>query len=157
MDCTGYSTNASPFFSWIFINKLLLMHSCCLSGYVDEIKRLLFSIDKSQMHTMSTKYGDLVPPPLNTQFLDRLSKEEAVKRNNQKQEGENNPFSIRYILINIEDSKWENNGLKYHPPQRAILILFFCLTIKHKTWACFVSKILEQNFKILIHTFVGPY
>lgn len=64
------------------------MHSCCLSGYVDEIKRLLFSIDKSQMHTMSTKYGDLVPPPLNTQFLDRLSKEEAVKRNNHKQKRE---------------------------------------------------------------------
>lgn len=49
------------------------------------MRRLLFSKSKSELKSVADKYNVLVPEPLNTQFPDRIHKEEAVKRNAQKQ------------------------------------------------------------------------
>lgn len=50
-----------------------------MAGYVDSLKRLLFTVSKSDLKKVFDEYSAKAPNPLNTQFADRLSKEEAVK------------------------------------------------------------------------------
>ncbi len=47
-------------------------------GYVDKLKHLLFTLPKCEMEKVLQKYSAKTPEPLNRQFPDRLSKEEAV-------------------------------------------------------------------------------
>lgn len=48
-------------------------------GYVDTMKKLLFTLPKSEMKKGLDKYSAKVPEPLNRQFPDRKSTEEAVQ------------------------------------------------------------------------------
>lgn len=48
-------------------------------GYVDTMKTLLFTLPKSEMKKALDKYSAKVPEPLNRQFPERKSKENAVK------------------------------------------------------------------------------
>ena len=43
------------------------------------MKKLLFTLPKSEMKNIMDRYSTKIPEPLNRQFPDRVSKEEAVK------------------------------------------------------------------------------
>ena len=49
------------------------------SGYVDGLKKLLFNFPKEKREEIIKKYASRTPEPLNRQFSERLSKEEAIK------------------------------------------------------------------------------
>ena len=49
------------------------------SGYVDGLKKLLFNFPKEKREEIIKKYASRTPEPLNQQFSERLSKEEAIK------------------------------------------------------------------------------
>ena len=48
-------------------------------GYVDNIHKLLFSLPLKDLSDMTTKYQEQVPPPMNHQFPERASKDDAIK------------------------------------------------------------------------------
>ena len=54
------------------------------SGYVDGLKKLLFYFPKEKRKEIIKKYASRTPEPLNRQFSERLSKEEAIKAYNTK-------------------------------------------------------------------------
>ena len=54
------------------------------SGYVDGLKKLLFNFPKEKREEIIKKYASRTPEPLNRQFSERLSKEEAIKAYNAK-------------------------------------------------------------------------
>ena len=60
----------------IYIYFLLLL---LFSGYVDGLKKLLFYFPKEKREEIIKKYASRTPEPLNQQFSERLSKEEAIK------------------------------------------------------------------------------
>lgn len=49
------------------------------AGYVSEIKKLLFSLPVQTRSTVMARYNEKVPEPLNRQFPERLSREEAIE------------------------------------------------------------------------------
>ena len=49
------------------------------SGYVDGLRKLLFNFPKEKREEIIKKYASRTPEPLNQQFSERLSKEEAIK------------------------------------------------------------------------------
>ena len=49
------------------------------TGYVDTMRKLLFTLPKSEMKEILERYSAKAPEPLNRQFPERKSKEEAVK------------------------------------------------------------------------------
>lgn len=49
------------------------------SGYVETMRKLLFTLPKSEMMKVRYKYSAKVPEPLNRQFPGRKSKEDAVR------------------------------------------------------------------------------
>jgi len=58
-------------------------------GYVQEIRRELFSVtSKSQFKSVADKYSAKVPPPLSSQFTERVNKSEAVKNYRERQKRE---------------------------------------------------------------------
>ena len=57
-----------------------------LSGYVDDIQKLLFTMEKNSMQEKLHTYKGNVPAPLNTQFEARLSKEDAIKRHSERKQ-----------------------------------------------------------------------
>ncbi|CAB4003930.1 Hypothetical predicted protein [Paramuricea clavata] len=61
-------------------------------GYVDSMKELLFSLSREEMKTILSKYIKKTPKPLNFQFSEKLSKSEAVKKFQAKQQRNNTPL-----------------------------------------------------------------
>ena len=47
--------------------------------YVEELRKLVFSMSNVELKAVSERHSARVPQPLNTQFPDRRKKEEAVK------------------------------------------------------------------------------
>lgn len=47
------------------------------AGYVDSLKRLLFTLSKSELKEVFEKYSVKAPQPLNTQCVDQLGKDAA--------------------------------------------------------------------------------
>ena len=64
----------------------LLRNCCCILGYVQDIKEVLFSASKEERLQAPEKYTERQPPPLNTQFGERLPKAgaETVERQLQR-------------------------------------------------------------------------
>ena len=58
----------------------LLRNCCCILGYVQDIKEVLFSASKEESLHALEKYAEREPLPLNTQFGERLPKAGAVQR-----------------------------------------------------------------------------
>ena len=58
------------------------------SGYVDDIKLLLLSLENVEFEKVRKKHEKAVPKPLNTQFDERLSKPEAIKKHMEKKNAE---------------------------------------------------------------------
>ena len=58
----------------------------CLSGYVDSLKKLLFTLPKSKLKEILARWAAKAPEPLNRQFPERLNKEEAIKGYNAKKQ-----------------------------------------------------------------------
>ena len=50
------------------------------TGYVESMKRLLFTLPKHAMKEVLDRYSKKAPKPLSAQFADRLDKQEAVNR-----------------------------------------------------------------------------
>lgn len=50
-----------------------------VAGYVSEIKKLLFSLPVQTMSSVMARYNENVPEPLNRQFPERLSRDEAIE------------------------------------------------------------------------------
>ena len=48
-------------------------------GYVEDIKKLLFSLTKAEMLEVYNRYSARAPAPLSAQFEDRVDKQTAVK------------------------------------------------------------------------------
>ncbi|KAJ7321177.1 hypothetical protein OS493_035348 [Desmophyllum pertusum] len=62
-------------------------HACIC--YVQELKGELFSVtSKSQLKSVSDKYNAKVPPPLTSQFTERVNKPEAVKSYKEREKRE---------------------------------------------------------------------
>ena len=62
----------------------LLRNCCCILGYVQDIKEVLFSASKEERLQAPEKYTERQPPPLNTQFGERFPKAGAVKQQLQR-------------------------------------------------------------------------
>ena len=58
------------------------------SGYVDEMRNLLFSLSKTALKAVSKKYKSMVPEPLNRQFPERVDKATAVQRHLKRKNAE---------------------------------------------------------------------
>jgi hypothetical protein len=71
------------------------------SGYVDNIKQLLLSLEKAKFEEICKEHEKAVPKPLTTQFDERLSKSEAVKKHIEKKNAEKTTaaFPTSKILI----------------------------------------------------------
>lgn len=52
---------------------------CFFSDYVDTLRKLLFTLPKSELNKTRARYTVRAPEPLNRQFPGRVSKEEAVR------------------------------------------------------------------------------
>ena len=65
----------------IFLSSVCQLVKCCsvCTDYVDTMKKLLFSLTDAERKEVLEKYLSKQPEPLNRQFLERKSKEEAVK------------------------------------------------------------------------------
>ena len=61
------------------IGKSMLKCFYLISGYVDEMKTLLFSLSKAVMKVAYARYATKAPQSLTSQFPDRISKPQAVK------------------------------------------------------------------------------
>lgn len=48
-------------------------------GYVEDIKKLLFTLTKAEMLEVFNRYCSKAPAPLSAQFEDRVDKQSAVK------------------------------------------------------------------------------
>lgn len=61
-------------------------------GYVEELKKGLFSLRKSELtsllNRMAGKYQSKIPASLSSQFPDRVNKKDAVDKYREKQERE---------------------------------------------------------------------
>lgn len=55
-------------------------------GYVEDIKQLLFSMTKQERDNIGAKYKAKIPDPLNHQFLERTSKDTAIRRHKARKE-----------------------------------------------------------------------
>ncbi|XP_068701666.1 uncharacterized protein [Montipora foliosa] len=55
-------------------------------GYVEDMKKLLFTLTKPEMTEVYNRYAAKVPEPLSAQFKDRLDKPSAVKAYMEKHE-----------------------------------------------------------------------
>jgi len=51
---------------------------------VDDIRKLLFSLPQEALANKLQKYEAMVPEPLNRQFPDRVSKEDAISRKEER-------------------------------------------------------------------------
>ena len=59
----------------------MLFFFCFINaGYVEDIKRLLFSMTKQERDNIRAKYKAKIPDPLNRQFPERASKDKAIRR-----------------------------------------------------------------------------
>ena len=58
---------------WSYISNII-------SGYAEEIKKLLFSQPQSTFTDTIKQYEAKIPEPLNRQFSQRRTREEAIKR-----------------------------------------------------------------------------
>ena len=48
-------------------------------GYVEEMKKLLFNTTKEERQKIKEKFKTKIPEPLNRQFAERLTKQQAVE------------------------------------------------------------------------------
>ena len=76
---------------WQSYHKLSLYFS---SGYVDEIKKLLFSLSRAEMKETFTKYSSKAPASLTSQFPDRVGKADAVKAYEERTRRSLNSFQL---------------------------------------------------------------
>lgn len=84
------------------ITKIHIITSICLSGYVDEMRNLLFSLSRTAMAAISTKYKAMVPEPLNRQFPERVDKKTAVEQHLKRKNTETSlypPGSSNYVIF----------------------------------------------------------
>lgn len=65
----------------IFLSSVCQLVTCgsVCTDYVDTMKKLLFSLTDAERKEVLEKYSSKQPEPLNRQFRERKSKEEAVK------------------------------------------------------------------------------
>ena len=72
---------ASALILMIFLSSVCQLVKCCsvCTDYVDTMKKLLFSLTDAERKEVLEKYSLKQPEPLNRQFLERKSKEEAGK------------------------------------------------------------------------------
>ena len=76
----GKCPDTNPDTNDIFIISLSISQVLfCLYRFVDTMKKLLFSLTDAERKEVLEKYLSKQPEPLNRQFLERKSKEEAVK------------------------------------------------------------------------------
>ena len=60
-------------------------YHCFLVGYVDDIRKIMFPLPFNELQKISEKYQEKVRLPMNKQFPERLSKEDALlNRENRK-------------------------------------------------------------------------
>ena len=50
-----------------------------LVGYVDDIRKLVFSLPLKDLQDVCKKYEERVPEPMNTQFTEKVNKDEAIR------------------------------------------------------------------------------
>ncbi|KAL9970830.1 hypothetical protein ACROYT_G023277 [Oculina patagonica] len=84
-------------------------------GYVDKLKHLLFTLPKCEMEKVLQKYSAKTPEPLNRQFPDRLSKEEAVlsfKARKQKKKTSLFPSSAEQSVLQQNTASSSSRGRK---------------------------------------------
>lgn len=53
-------------------------------GYVESMKKLLYTLPKTAMKKVFQRYAAKVPEPLNTQFIDRVNKKTAVQKHEER-------------------------------------------------------------------------
>ncbi|CAB4010749.1 THAP domain-containing 3-like [Paramuricea clavata] len=86
-------------------NKLIMLEfhqisaAEILSGYVGNIKEILFSKSEKEYNAIKKKYAAKVPPPLNTQFPDRTAKDESIKQQRKRKQKEAELFPSGTIDI----------------------------------------------------------
>ena len=68
------------------------------SGYVDGLKKLLFYFPKEKREEIIKKYASRTPEPLNQQFSERLSKQEAIKAYNAKKGNKENSIISSWLV-----------------------------------------------------------
>lgn len=56
----------------------------CFVGYVENVKKLLFTLTKPEMTEVYNRYSTKAPEPLSAQFSDRKDKQSAVKAYKEK-------------------------------------------------------------------------
>ena len=86
-----------------------------ISDYVEELKKLLFSLPKTTLKATYDRYSSKAPETLTSQFPDRARKAEAVKSYKERQKistklfpaGKINPL-VYYIYKNIKDELFYN-------------------------------------------------
>ena len=59
---------------------------CIHSGYVDDIRKLLFSVSKCEMTETRKKYEGKAPDPLNSQYPNRRAREEAIEHQDERRQ-----------------------------------------------------------------------
>lgn len=76
-------------------------------GYVEDIKRLLFSMTKQERDNIRAKYKAKIPDPLNHQFPERASKDIAKRRHEARKE-----LRTELFPSEAEQSKLQQQGEK---------------------------------------------
>ena len=59
---------------------------CIHLGYVDDIRKLLFSVSKCDMAETRKKYEGKAPDPLNSQYPGRRAREEAIQHQDERRQ-----------------------------------------------------------------------
>ena len=72
-----------------------------IAGYVEDIKRLLFSTTKQERDNIRAKYKAKVPDPLKRQFPERASKDKAIKRHEALKELQTELFPSGKVITKI--------------------------------------------------------
>lgn len=77
---------------------------------VDIMKKLLFTLPKAEMNDIMDRYLTKIAEPLNRQFPDRVSKEEAVKGYKERKQMKKELVSLLYNLK--KDYHWCQGSFK---------------------------------------------
>ena len=72
-----------------------------IAAYVEDIKRLLFSMTKQERDNIRAKYKAKVPDPLNRQFPERASKDKAIKPHEARKELRTELFPSGKVITKI--------------------------------------------------------
>ncbi|XP_068712741.1 E3 ubiquitin-protein ligase BRE1A-like [Montipora foliosa] len=85
-DGRGICTNVYNKMKQVLMNTRLLNDVKKLSKYVDEVRKLVFSMLQAERNSILSKYKTETPPPLNSQFTDKQSRAEAVENNSKRKQ-----------------------------------------------------------------------